>query len=119
MKIPKRTPWQWTNEHCLKDNGELRATINEQCTRWKRKNRIAQLKHTIKRLTFGDHLPNSLQIAYRGMSFMQEPSSDAPLSEHLRFAWECQSLARYFSRLAESSLSIALQMRDRKEQDNG
>ena len=50
MKTPKRTPWQWTNEHCLKANGELRATINEQCTRWKRKNKIAQFKRTIARL---------------------------------------------------------------------
>lgn len=49
MKTPKRAPWQWTTAPCTKDNGELRATISEQCTRWKRKNKIAQLKRTIAR----------------------------------------------------------------------
>lgn len=49
MKTKHRTPWQWTNESAL-HKGELRATITEQTTRWKRKNRVKQLKSTIARL---------------------------------------------------------------------
>ena len=51
MKTPKRTPWQHTTQPCLKADGELRACINEQHARWKRKNRIARLKGKIARLT--------------------------------------------------------------------
>lgn len=51
MKTPKRTPWQHTTQPCLKADGELRACINEQHARWKRKNRIARLKDKIARLT--------------------------------------------------------------------
>lgn len=47
MKTPKRTPWQWTTQPCLTENGELRATICQQAARWKRKNRTRQLKRTI------------------------------------------------------------------------
>ena len=50
MKTPKRTPWQHTTQPCLNADGELRCTINEQAARWKRKNRIKQLKRTIARL---------------------------------------------------------------------
>lgn len=50
MKTKHRTPWQWTNESAL-HKGELRATIIEQATRWKRKNREAQYKRTIAKLT--------------------------------------------------------------------
>lgn len=50
MKTPKRTPWQHSTQSCLKADGELRCTITEQATRWKRKNRVKQLKRTIERL---------------------------------------------------------------------
>lgn len=49
MKAPLRTPWQHTTEPYLNRQGELRATITDQHTRWKRKNRITRLKHTIAR----------------------------------------------------------------------
>lgn len=52
MKTPKRTPWQHTTQPCIKADGELRCTINEQRTRWKRKNRVKQLKRTIERLSW-------------------------------------------------------------------
>lgn len=48
MKTPLRTCWQWQGgEPCLNKHDEPRCTIMEQVTRWKRKNRIRQLKHTI------------------------------------------------------------------------
>lgn len=50
MKAPLRTPWQHTTEPYLNRQGELRATITDQHTRWKRKNRITRLKHTIAKL---------------------------------------------------------------------
>lgn len=51
MKTPKRHPWQHTTEPCTNQHGELRCCINEQHSRWKRKNRIRQLKATIAVLT--------------------------------------------------------------------
>ena len=51
MKTPKRTPWQHTTEPCTNQHGALRCCINEQHSRWKRKNRISQYKRTIARLT--------------------------------------------------------------------
>lgn len=52
MKTPNRTPWQHTTQPCLNADGELRCTINEQAARWKRKNRIKRLKHTIALLKY-------------------------------------------------------------------
>lgn len=52
MKTPLRNFWQWqSGEHCLNKRNELRCSIQEQATRWHRKNRIRQLKHTIAILT--------------------------------------------------------------------
>lgn len=52
MKTPLRTPWQWKGgEPCLNKHDEPRCTIVDQVTRWKSKNRIRQLKHTIARIT--------------------------------------------------------------------
>lgn len=52
MKTPLRTFWQWKGgEPCLNKHDEPRCTMLEQTTRWKRKNRVAQLKHTIAILT--------------------------------------------------------------------
>lgn len=52
MKTPKRTPWQHTTQPCINADGELRCTINEQAARWKRKNRVKQLKNTISKLMY-------------------------------------------------------------------
>ena len=63
MKTPKRTPWQHTTQPCLNADGELRCTINEQHARWKRKNRIKQLKRTIERLSWENfHMKSDLHI---------------------------------------------------------
>lgn len=78
MKTKHRTPWQWTNESAL-HKGELRATIIEQTTRWKRKNRVKQLKATIARCN-GSHLPkwSPVHHAFCILKRMNHPDRKAP-----------------------------------------
>lgn len=79
MKTPKRTPWQHSTQPCLKADGELRCTITEQATRWKRKNRVKQLKRTIERYKRGTMLDGQfdLYIAYKWLQRLKMPSKDA------------------------------------------
>lgn len=79
MKTPKRTPWQHTPQPCIKADGELRACVNEQHSRWKRKNRINQLKRSLERYKYGTMLDDQfdLYLAYKWLQRLQMPSKDA------------------------------------------
>ena len=77
MKTPKRTPRQ--HEYYWTDNGELRATMQDQATRWKRKNKIKQLKRSLQRYKHGTMLPKLMAIrcAYKRLQELKKPSRKA------------------------------------------
>ena len=58
--------------------------------RWKRKNRIKQLKRSIEKYKYGTHLRGSVLAAYRHLQSLVEPRMNAPISEWVAFIKELQ-----------------------------
>lgn len=88
--------------------------------RWKRKNRIAQLKRTIARLTAGENLAPELQTAYRFMRLAM--SKERRNADELRFIQCLQLLAKHFSILAIEQMDSVLNKRRKnaqKQAENG
>ncbi len=122
MKTPKRTPRQ--HEYYWKDNGELRATIQDQATRWKRKNRIAQLKRSLQRYKRIEHLPFYTPIwqACRYILDLKYPGKKATLNDWNRYMRELEEISVCILRASRQAGIISgqlLERQTRKEQSNG
>lgn len=86
MKTPLRTCWQWQGgDPCLNRRGEPRCTIMEQVTRWKRKNRIRQLKHTIaKQVEEIENYKNLLALSIIGEHYKLSQRCTDWAAKHIR-----------------------------------
>ena len=107
MKTPKRTLHR--SEYYWTDNGELRATSQDKATRWKRRNKIKQLKRTIDKYKNGEklfHDRSHLKSAYlkiQELGELEEGSSIAECRGHLLLVegiiktlrWEQEKALRY------------------------
>lgn len=93
MKTPKRTKglvplnpedWPFDPPHHA---GDLLA-------RWKRKNRIKQLKRTLQKYKKGTMLPERslLRVAYKWIQKLKKPKSDAPSSSWRSYLSEIRSI---------------------------
>lgn len=74
--------------------------------RWKRKNRVKQLKRTIARTLAGEDLVPELQTAYRFMRLVM--SQERKNADELRFIQGLQLLAKHFSMMAISHMDSVL-----------
>ncbi len=122
MKTPKRTPWQWTTAPCENKRGELRATISEQCTRWKRKNKIKQLKRSLHRYKHGTMLDGQydLYLAYRWLQRLQKPKEDADSASWENYYYKLGAIRGVLVAAreeVEEALQKALERENRKEQE--
>lgn len=93
MKTPKRTEvivplnpedWPFDPPHHA---GDLLA-------RWKRKNRIKQLKRSLQKYKKGTMLPElrAIRIAYKWLQKLKKPKSDAPIPAWLTYMNEIRSI---------------------------
>ena len=123
MKTPKRDYPIYYEHGINPENGDLimEALAPELYeARWKRKNRIAQLKRTIARLTAGENLAPELQTAYRFMRLAM--SKERRNADELRFIQCLQLLAKHFSILAIEQMDSVLNKRRKnaqKQAENG
>lgn len=86
MKTPLRTFWQWKGgEPCLNRHDEPRCTMLEQASRWKRKNRVAQLKRTIARQAEEiEHLKNMLALHITAEHYRSTQTCIEWAAKHIR-----------------------------------
>lgn len=121
MKTPKRTTgivplnpedWPFDPPHHA---GDMLA-------RWKRKNRIKQLKRTLQKYKKGTMLPelSHLRIAYKWLQKLKEPKSGAPISSwrtYLNGIRGVRNMLNIACEDAAKSFGIALEREERKEQE--
>ena len=67
-----------------------RDELRQDRARWKRKNRVKQLKRSIEKYKYGTHLRGSVLAAYRHLQTLVEPRMNAPISEWVAFIKELQ-----------------------------
>ena len=119
MKTPKRKEvivplnpedWPFDPPHHA---GDLLA-------RWKRKNRIKQLKRTIQKYKTGTMLSElrHLWIAYKWLQKLKKPKSDAPISAWLSYLNEIRCIRNMLNVACEEAakeVGAALERKNRKE----
>ena len=121
MKTPKRHHELTTMEHISTEKVWDYSQVQVNSQRWKRKNRIKQLKSTIKKYKCGTMLPEfrPIRIAYRWLQKLKKPKSDAPLSSWLSYLNEISSIRGLLNTACEDAATcfgIALEREERKEQ---
>lgn len=89
--------------------------------RWKRKNRVKQLKRTIERYKYGTMLDGQfdLYIAYKWLQRLKMPSKDADSRSWLDYLYKLRSIRGVVVSAmieAEEVLKKALERENRKEQ---
>lgn len=75
MKTPKRDYFAYAEQDMYTTPG----TANKLSTRWKRKNRIKQLKRSLCKYKYGTMLDDQfdLYLAYKWLQRLKKPSNDA------------------------------------------
>lgn len=121
MKTPKRHHELTTMEHISTERvwDHSQEQVNSQ--RWKRKNRIKQLKRTIQKYKDGTMLPelSHLRIAYRWLQKLKEPKSGSPISAWQSYLNGIRGVRNMLNIACEDAavcFGIALEMEERKEQ---
>lgn len=119
MKTPKRTSdstllnpkdWPFDPPHYA---GDMLA-------RWKRKNRIKRLKHTIQKYKDGTMLPEvrPLRDAYKWLQKLQKPKADAPIISWLNYKSAIKVIQTQINTALEDAaicLGEAIEKRNRKK----
>ncbi len=87
MKTPERHYELTTMEHSACERVWDRPQEEVSAQRWKRKNRVKQLKHTIQKYKDGTMLPEvrPLRDAYKWLQKLQKPKEDAPIISWLNY----------------------------------
>lgn len=93
----------------------------DRLARWKRKNRIKQLKRTIQKYKDGTMLPelSHLRIAYKWIQKLKEPKSDSPISawqSYLNGIRGVRNMLNIACEEAAKQFGKALEKENRKEQ---
>lgn len=126
MKTPKRKysfPIDSDNYPGMRnafEGEDVPSAHARQCERWKRKNRVKQLKRTIARILAGENLAPELQTAYRFMRLVL--SEERKKADELRFIQGLQMLSNHFSMLAIRHMDSVLNKERKnahKQAENG
>lgn len=121
MKTPKRHHKLTTMEHSCTEKvwDYSQEQVNSQ--RWKRKNRIKQLKRTLQKYKKGTMLPelSYLRIAYNWILKLKEPKSGAPISAwrtYLNGIRGVRNMLNIACEEAAKGVGVALERENRKKQ---
>ena len=90
--------------------------------RWKRKNRVKQLKRSLEKYKYGMHLRGDVGAAYRRLQCLVHPGSKATLAEWLTFMRELQHVqTRIQDAIANATYYVKAmaerEAKERKEQE--
>lgn len=101
--------------------GELNPLLYD--TRWKRKNRVKQLKHTIRKYKEGTMLPELVHIryAYKWLQKLKKPTPNAEVICWHTYLAELKTIRDSINRAVEDAaicLGEAIANRERQEQGN-
>lgn len=120
MKTPKRTSvsvtlnpkeWPFDPPHYA---GDMLA-------RWKRKNRIAQLKRSLHKYKYGTMLPKlqAIRLAYKWLQELKKPQQYAEVIHWYTYLSDLKTIQREIDRAVEDAatcLGVAIERKERKEQ---
>lgn len=89
--------------------------------RWKRKNRIAQLKRSLEKYKYGTHLSGSVAAAYRQLQCLVRPGKTATIAEWANYLKELRRIQEHIScAIANTAIVLAFdakrKVKERKEQ---
>ena len=115
MKTPKRYP-ATMSVYATRDE------LQQDRARWKRKNRVKQLKRSLEKYKDGTHLRGDVGAAYRILQCLVHPGKKAPLTEWLTFMRELQIVqTRIQDAIANATYFIKVkaerEAKDRKVQE--
>jgi hypothetical protein len=126
MKTPKRQytfPVDSLNYPGLRgafEGEEVPSAHALQCERWKRKNRMKQLKRSLEKYKDGTHLSGSVAAAYRRLQRAVRPGKHATITEWAKYLQELRRIQEHITH-AISNTAILLaydaerKVKDRKE----
>lgn len=119
MKTPKRNKGYGYGAACCPYEGPNQTAFEH--ARWKRKNRIKQLKRTIQKYKDGTMLPelSHLKIAYKWLQKLKEPKSGSPISawqSYLNGIRGVRNMLNIACEEAAKQFGKALEKENRKEQ---
>ena len=123
MKTPKRHYELTTMEHCATERVWDRPQEEVSAQRWKRKNRIAQLKRSLEKYKHGTHLSGSVAAAYRRLQCVVRPGENATLAEWATYLHELRRIQEHITdAISNTAIHLAYdaerKVKGRKEQEN-
>ena len=93
------------------ENGDvIMAELNPPLydARWKRKNRVKQLKRSLKKYKHGTHLYGYVGAAYRRLQGVVKPSMKSPITEWLAYMRELQRVQEHVNHaIANAAVYVA------------
>lgn len=94
------------------------------CARWKRKNRIAQLKRSLEKYKDGAHLYGSVGAAYRRLQGLVKPGKKGTIKQWLHYMRELQRIQEHITcAISNAGINVAAvaerKEKARKEKNNG
>lgn len=117
MKTPKRDYYYY--EHGINpENGDI---IMEPLStplydsRWKRKNRIAQLKRSLEKYKYGTHLSGSVAAAYRQLQCVVRPGKHAALAEWANYLKKLRRIQDHITCAIANTAIVLAYDAERKE----
>lgn len=123
MKTPKRHYELTTMEHSTWSRVWDRAQEHVSAQRWRRKNRVKQLKRSLEKYKYGTHLSGSVAAAYRRLQCLVRPGKNATLAEWANYLHELRRIQEHIT-YAISNTAIYLaydaerKAKGRKEQSH-
>ena len=122
MKTPKRHYELTTMEHSACERVWDRPQEEVSAQRWKRKNKIAQLKRSLHKYKDGTMLPKlqALRLAYKWMQELKKPQRDAEVIHWYTYLSDLKTIQREIDRAVEDAatcLGVAIEREERKEQE--
>lgn len=89
--------------------------------RWKRKNRVKQLKHTIEKYKYRTHLSGSVGAAYRRLQCLVRPGKHAAITEWANYLKELRKIQEHITcAITNTAIILAYdserKVKERKEQ---
>ena len=77
-------------------------------TRWRRKNRIAQLKRSLEKYKHGTHLSGTVAAAYRRLQCVVRPGKNATLAEWANYLKELRRIQEHITdAISNTALCLA------------
>lgn len=123
MKTPKRDYKTPANQLAQDIEPDFFAVnYDSQEARWKRKNRVKQLKRSLEKYKHGTHLSGSVAAAYRRLQCVVRPGEHATLAEWANYLHELRRIQEHITdAISNTAIHLAYdakrKVKERKEQE--